>query len=1076
MVGTKPAQFERFYAYLSDRAGIDPTTPKYVTQTGSGGFDQAWSDEDTWLTAHEAHEYLQRHKNDSGQYGVAIAIEPDDRLVAIDEDLEDARDEPFKPGGLRVRSRSGGNHVYYAEPEDAEEAIDFDAIDAPGAWNIEGRIADFRGRVTKPKVMFAPGSWRPQKDGLAAGDPSPKNGHTEYGLYTVAETPEELATCTIRELPKSWLRAKARCEYENRRRREEQRAKFASQAEQVDPDEVDGQSALFEFGQSGNGARQAFIATGGNPNGEKQPHPIHGSDTGSNCEYAATGTDLITCWRHGVTHNALTWLALASDDVTDKDAACEALGTGMAGSGVGPSEFIQNPTARFQAWKTAKRKNLISENDPVPYLCLMKAAIEATELTEEEIFDIDDYDPEDPDKHLSAHQYNAALDAIAADYPNLNLGREKSEGQIDIEDAMAEKESADLIELVQKEDGTTREAPVHATIQGCARQGKSYTVIEKAKHFVNQGARVGYLLPSHEEGRATYEKAVNFEINAAYVTGRDTARKNYDVNTSSKDYPSESVLTPWDASEEIPDDRNQYHANIQGAKTADFVVLPPEKLEAVEPETFDLLITSEEATTDRLLAMPVSVYKAGRASDEYGQDSSSFTALGQSFTGCAEKIISDIEDLERTDRVHQDMKTAAQAVLDIKAIIEKSNVSVWGDLDEDGGFQAMVQAIRERIARVEPEAGFHDTLTRLRNQQPNHSRKFMNVLYHDTGDLQGVFTFDNGNQKEIFVVGDVTRVFANLPDECTYWFAGNNLPMMQNVHELIHGDAPEPLRYTSDFTPVTDCMKIVRVTGENANTQSADIRKVIEALQNTGRYSGLAFAGSGKRAARLATRVADRAHGGSIPLAKTISNLRGVKEQHELRNSVALPSNSSFAEGVDLPEFDYSAVHSARFSTPRQSYIGQETGDYTLQRSELIRATQNSALRASNVPDSNDPTSATGTNISEEHPAGEVPALIPDKHIDSAIFKMFEAFGIEVTEPVETKAEALAEMKDAMEPRTKEEIMASATDLVTGDAASGAPGSGAPDSEEAGNNSTVSADSLLGKRANPVTGGRRSDD
>lgn len=84
-------------------------------------------------------------------------------------------------------------------------------------------------------------------------------------------------------------------------------------------------------------------------------HPLHSSDTDANFSMS---DDLVHCWRHTVSLNALQFLVVKSGYM-----GCAEAGTGHHN---GNSSIVGDDGAIFHAWKQAKQDKVISEDDPIP--------------------------------------------------------------------------------------------------------------------------------------------------------------------------------------------------------------------------------------------------------------------------------------------------------------------------------------------------------------------------------------------------------------------------------------------------------------------------------------------------------------------------------------------------------------------------------------------------------------------------------------------------------------------------------------------------------------------------------------
>lgn len=980
MVGTCPREFLTFADAMNDLAGVELDEKRYTTNSGGGQFfDQQWQSEpESRLTAHEALEYLEKHENSDGSHAVAFIFQQGDRFHAIDEDNQQVRKthgEEFKPT-LRIRSRSGGTHLYYAQPDDPNDEVLLDSIGIPEKWDGEGTIADFRN-TNVAKLMYAPGSYRP-------ADKVPDD---EAPVYTVENVPDSLPALGMRELPRSWLRAHARKQYRKQKRAEKNRTTW----DEIDTDfteTVDGEGSQFFDLDTG----QVYSAIGGDLSGEKHEHPLHGSETGTNAEYA---NGVMYCWRegHNCTHNAYSLCAQASRGY-DANSDCGHLGAEFGGGQMG---VARNPKAVFWGWEFAKASKLIEKQDAVPYRCLMWATVEAGLRPADEMFAPSEYDPQTDGKHLTKYEYNQALEWLRnkAEVP---LGRDKVEG--------AEGSVDEITGGEEYEEGDAS-AEKHLTMQGIARQGKSYEICRNIEQELSADKfeRGVYVAPSHQEAQATRDKLVNMGVDTAYLGGRRWARSGWGendtpLNYSSDEFPEQTAKDPWEALEKIPPEKNQYQAIVRGAQEARFVVTVPEKLDTVTKadDHFDLIVTSEEASLSRLISTSVTIFESERTGYQTGTSMGALDAL----TGTAEHIVNRINDLERTDRIHDDIEAVAEFILGLPPLIKESGVERWDK--DDNAYHELVAEIRARLSKLQPQADFYETRKRVKNNYPGHARELMNILYHDPDEsLQGVLTRANGNEKSIEIVGDTGRVFQDLPEDATYWFAGNDITLMTEVHEKIHGDPPDPVRYMSDFAPVMNGVTVVKLaTDRSANQQVADVSETIGKL-NSG--TGIAFGGSKVRADRAKQDIP----GLWFRPAENVRDLSAIRKRAGCGMNLALSQNSIFAEGVDMETFDYTAVHTGRFKTPRKSYIADKSGNATPKFGELIRANQNSALRASDVPADDNPHKAQGT--------GQTAALIPDKQVPNNLFAMFERFDVNVikAESVEEAAETLQAIIDQTE-------------------------------------------------------------
>lgn len=88
------------------------------------------------------------------------------------------------------------------------------------------------------------------------------------------------------------------------------------------------------------------------------PDAIHGSETGGNASFSSGG-ELLTCWWHEVSLNALAYLAICAGLGT-----CNSVGAPFGGGCIHVN--MKDPKTVFTVWQAAKRRGLIPKNDPFP--------------------------------------------------------------------------------------------------------------------------------------------------------------------------------------------------------------------------------------------------------------------------------------------------------------------------------------------------------------------------------------------------------------------------------------------------------------------------------------------------------------------------------------------------------------------------------------------------------------------------------------------------------------------------------------------------------------------------------------
>jgi len=276
-----------------------------------------WKDKSNRLSKREALQWLKKG------YNVGIAGMKDDPLVNVDiDDNEKTKKEDLKNTLIaRSRSRTGMHAFYFAEDE------------------IPNIATDDSGEIrTKGQYVIAPGSYVPCDKDLE-----------DAGYYTVEEK-QSVSWINFEELPDVFL------EHHKKNQRER---KNTPERRKFDPKESDGEtSALYEID-----TKDIVMMEGGSTTPRDRWTAIfHGSDTKMNMSFS---DNLLHCWRHSVSHNALQALTTLSGYMT-----CEEAGSPHKGSSAGASQVINNDGAILHAWLYAKKNNYIPEDDACPVRAL----------------------------------------------------------------------------------------------------------------------------------------------------------------------------------------------------------------------------------------------------------------------------------------------------------------------------------------------------------------------------------------------------------------------------------------------------------------------------------------------------------------------------------------------------------------------------------------------------------------------------------------------------------------------------------------------------------------------------------
>ena len=446
----QPQEFAKFHSHLMENApeGYKPWyfrvregSKAPATRFGS------WKKENARLDPEDAIDWMREGGN------VGIAGTPDDPLVNVDvDDDEKTTKDDIKPTLIaRSRSRTGW-HAWYFERqgEDAETIPNIPTDDA-------GEIR------TDWQYVVAPGSY-------VETDPADvPEGHRDLAGYYTVEEGHDVARADMTEMPDVFHRAL--------REREEQQQKIEERDNDLDDVDIDidtnGQSALYDVDASEIVRREG----GGSLNESDRWTALwHGSDTDANMSYS--DKDLIHCWRHNVTHNALQALA-----VLGGFGGCQSVGAGKSRSGAGASSFSGNDEALWTAWRYAKDHGYIPSGDRVPTRALDYIARSETdwggEYTERES-DGESFDA------IPSTYYNAALDVIEDEY-GLDAGRERldepephkapaleDEGENDDEEEAVESDTDESDDAnVEREDRELIDSPKTALAKWISAQKKS---------------------------------------------------------------------------------------------------------------------------------------------------------------------------------------------------------------------------------------------------------------------------------------------------------------------------------------------------------------------------------------------------------------------------------------------------------------------------------------------------------------------------------------------------------------------------------------------------------------------------
>lgn len=109
------------------------------------------------------------------------------------------------------------------------------------------------------------------------------------------------------------------------------------------------------------------------------PSPFHGSKTYKD---TSVSQGMLHCWRHNVSHTALTALAVLSGHST-----CSEAGYGHHGSGTSSLDFADDGELVYNVWLYAKEHSIIPQSDPIPTKAMVYYAVSNGLCKDSEIID-----------------------------------------------------------------------------------------------------------------------------------------------------------------------------------------------------------------------------------------------------------------------------------------------------------------------------------------------------------------------------------------------------------------------------------------------------------------------------------------------------------------------------------------------------------------------------------------------------------------------------------------------------------------------------------------------------------------
>jgi|APHM01.1.fsa_nt_gi hypothetical protein len=390
----RPEEFRRFHQLLTESpAAPDEYEPHYfrvakaskdpATQFGS------WKTPDARLTVDEAVEWMEQGGNvglagrgpcegcggrQSEYCEVCEGDQLEDALINIDIDNDEETSPGDIPNTLRAVSRSrtgwhawGFNHEHDVPNIPTEEygeiRTDWQYVVAPGSF-----VASTSESI--PAGAEDPGYYTIADDDSVAGidyEDLPPVFHT---AYTEAQASQNTDLHSHSSQTQSGCSAGGPSNHYHS-------GAGSQESRDFDPDDVDGLSAVF-----GVDARE--LTDYSDPS-DRFTSIFHESGTHSNMKVGDNENPVLTCWRHNVAHGGLQALAVLSDVEHVAEYGCMDLGGPHENSNVPENKLKGDWRLIWGAWHEAKQRELIDDDDPLPYRVLRGLALEDGLLDRDEL-------------------------------------------------------------------------------------------------------------------------------------------------------------------------------------------------------------------------------------------------------------------------------------------------------------------------------------------------------------------------------------------------------------------------------------------------------------------------------------------------------------------------------------------------------------------------------------------------------------------------------------------------------------------------------------------------------------------
>lgn len=350
MIRTNVDEFRKFHALLTERReGYQPWYFRLSKDDKDPIKRIQWKETKGRITFEKACEYMTKRGN------VGVAATSMDPLCIVDiDDITITPDEAMqKTLSIRSRKRIGRHYFYFTNDPKCKENLPTE------------KAGEIRANW---QYVVAPGSFVPCSDEEI--DKMPVEQREFAGRYSI-ENPMNPTEIGWEAIPQVFQEQSEKNVNAVREKREADKKKKEKKKEAREPGDRKNESALYDLS-----CEDIFSI----PEKDRFESFFHDSETGKNTSYDG---ELVSCWRHNVTHTPLSALAVMSG-LHD----CVDAGKGMRGSGVGSSnvDYDDGHTV-YTIWRFAKKEGIIPKNDPIPPAALRWYAIENGLCKESEITD-----------------------------------------------------------------------------------------------------------------------------------------------------------------------------------------------------------------------------------------------------------------------------------------------------------------------------------------------------------------------------------------------------------------------------------------------------------------------------------------------------------------------------------------------------------------------------------------------------------------------------------------------------------------------------------------------------------------